>query len=249
MPSSKVMTSSRRCSPRPFRRTGPPEHHDIDTLGFWRHALSQQGAAGWWLHYVLVTDPSRPTLIGTVSYQGPPADGVVEIGYSVVPSWQRKGLATESPRGPARGFANHQVAGGRRSGKPRKGSKRLDWALEEAALAVTRARTLPRRPLQPAVPMSRAQKHSGRSITRSSSSAGTCWPLASSATTSAATTTPAGLRQDHKRPHRPTRTPLPRRHPARSARASLNGISCQSVGASASRRAIACATGCPLRSL
>ena len=31
--------------------------------------------------------------------QGPPADGVVEVGYSVVPSWQRRGIATEAVRG------------------------------------------------------------------------------------------------------------------------------------------------------
>jgi [ribosomal protein S5]-alanine N-acetyltransferase len=77
----------------------PPEHHDIGTLRFWRDALSQPGAAGWWRpHYVLLTDTSRPTLVGTVSYKAPPADGVVEIGYSVVTSWQRRGLATETSR-------------------------------------------------------------------------------------------------------------------------------------------------------
>jgi RimJ/RimL family protein N-acetyltransferase len=31
-----------------------------------------------------------------VSLKGPPADGVVEIGYSVVPSRQHLGLATEA---------------------------------------------------------------------------------------------------------------------------------------------------------
>jgi RimJ/RimL family protein N-acetyltransferase len=33
-----------------------------------------------------------------VGYKGPPVSGVVEIGYSVVPSWQRRGLATEACR-------------------------------------------------------------------------------------------------------------------------------------------------------
>ena len=76
----------------------PPEHHDHETLTFWREQLSQPGAAGWWLHYVLLADSARPTLVGTLGFKGPPVDGVVEIGYSVVPSWQRLGLATEGCR-------------------------------------------------------------------------------------------------------------------------------------------------------
>ena len=76
----------------------PPEHHDSDTLGFWRDALKQPGAAGWWLHYALLTSSHRATLVGSVGYKGPPAEGVVEIGYSVVPSYWRRGLATEACR-------------------------------------------------------------------------------------------------------------------------------------------------------
>jgi RimJ/RimL family protein N-acetyltransferase len=76
----------------------PPEHHDTDTLRFWRDALKQPGATGWWLHYALLATPGRATLVGSVGYKGPPADGVVEIGYSVVPSYRRKGLATEACR-------------------------------------------------------------------------------------------------------------------------------------------------------
>lgn len=76
----------------------PPEHHDTDTLKFWGDALKQPDAAGWWLHYVLLTSPHRATLVGSVGYKGPPAKGVVEIGYSVVPSYRRQGLASEACR-------------------------------------------------------------------------------------------------------------------------------------------------------
>ena len=76
----------------------PPEYHDAETLGFWREQLSLPGAAGWWLHYVLLTEPVRPVLVGTASYKGPPKNGVVEVGYSVVISWRRRGLATEASR-------------------------------------------------------------------------------------------------------------------------------------------------------
>ena len=76
----------------------PPEHHDSDTLAFWRDALRRPGADGWWLHYALLTGASRATLVGSVGYKGPPVDGVVEIGYSIVRPWRRRGLATEACR-------------------------------------------------------------------------------------------------------------------------------------------------------
>jgi RimJ/RimL family protein N-acetyltransferase len=75
----------------------PPEHHDRETLMFWLEELSRPGADGWWLYYAVVT-AAQPTLVGSVGYKGPPRDGVAEIGYSIVPSWQRRGLATEASR-------------------------------------------------------------------------------------------------------------------------------------------------------
>jgi RimJ/RimL family protein N-acetyltransferase len=74
----------------------PPEHHDAEVLHFMRKALRDPSAAGWWLHYLVVTDGARPVLVGTAGYKGPPVAGVVEIGYSIVPSWRRRGLATEA---------------------------------------------------------------------------------------------------------------------------------------------------------
>jgi RimJ/RimL family protein N-acetyltransferase len=76
----------------------PPEHHDAETLRFWRRQLARPGADAWGVHFALVTESHPPTLVGSVGYKGPPAGGVVEIGYSVVPSWQRRGLATEACR-------------------------------------------------------------------------------------------------------------------------------------------------------
>ncbi len=76
----------------------PPEHHDAETLRFWREELSKAGADGWWLYYILLAEPVRPTLVGTVSYKGPPNEGVIEIVYSVVSSWQWRGVATEASR-------------------------------------------------------------------------------------------------------------------------------------------------------
>ena len=76
----------------------PPAYHDAKRLAFTRTALEAPGAAGWWLHYIVLAAADRGTLVGVAGYKGPPADGVVEIGYSVVPSWQRQGIATEASR-------------------------------------------------------------------------------------------------------------------------------------------------------
>jgi RimJ/RimL family protein N-acetyltransferase len=53
----------------------------------------QDGYSMW---FILLRQPR--TLIGTVSYKGPPSDGRIDIGYSVVASHQRKGYATEAAR-------------------------------------------------------------------------------------------------------------------------------------------------------
>jgi ribosomal-protein-alanine N-acetyltransferase len=74
----------------------PPEHHDADMLHLTRKALEDRDAVGWWLHYIVPSAATRPTLVGTAGYKGPPTDGVVEIGYSIVPSWRRHGFATEA---------------------------------------------------------------------------------------------------------------------------------------------------------
>ena len=74
----------------------PPGHHDAAVLRFWRGEVGRPGAAGWWLHYALLSEPVPPVLVGSVGYKGPPVDGVVEIGYSVVRSQRRRGLATEA---------------------------------------------------------------------------------------------------------------------------------------------------------
>ena len=59
--------------------------------------------ADWGFHYFVLRggrDGDRSTAIGAGGYKGPPGeDRTVEIGYSVVPAWQRRGFATEAARG------------------------------------------------------------------------------------------------------------------------------------------------------
>ncbi len=84
---------------------------------------------------------------------------------------------------------NDQSAGRRRSGRTRKGSKWLDWALEEAALTATRTNDVTsKRNTSASGPAAVTRRHSALSSTPSSVRAGTCSPPESSTTTSAGTT-------------------------------------------------------------
>jgi RimJ/RimL family protein N-acetyltransferase len=74
----------------------PPEHHGEAMLHRTRAALERPGAAGWWLHWIAWTADGPPVLVGTCGFKGPPSEGTVEIGYSVVPSWRRRGIASEA---------------------------------------------------------------------------------------------------------------------------------------------------------
>jgi ribosomal-protein-alanine N-acetyltransferase len=46
----------------------------------------------------LVVEGSTGEAIGTAGFFGPPRNGVVEVGYGIVPSRQRRGYATEATR-------------------------------------------------------------------------------------------------------------------------------------------------------
>jgi len=73
----------------------PPLHVDRDVLLWARERLADPISHGWLLHYIV----HDGTLAGSCGYTGPPTDGQVEIGYSVVPSFQRRGIASEAAAG------------------------------------------------------------------------------------------------------------------------------------------------------
>jgi [ribosomal protein S5]-alanine N-acetyltransferase len=51
---------------------------------------------GWLAWYAIRLDAAAPILCGSAGFKGPPdEDGMVEIGYSVLPAHQRCGFATE----------------------------------------------------------------------------------------------------------------------------------------------------------
>lgn len=47
----------------------------------------------WWIHQIVVDG----VVVGDIGFHGPPGpDKVVEIGYSVVPAWRRRGVASRA---------------------------------------------------------------------------------------------------------------------------------------------------------
>ncbi|HJR63532.1 MAG TPA: GNAT family protein [Gemmatimonadaceae bacterium] len=85
------------------RRAGdwPPDLYDESAITWWLGLLEGDAeSAGWCSYYfVLRAGEVVPVLIGAGGYKGKPRDGVVEIGYSIVASHQRRGLASEAVAG------------------------------------------------------------------------------------------------------------------------------------------------------
>jgi RimJ/RimL family protein N-acetyltransferase len=78
----------------------PTGEYDRDAMEFFRGCFEAGGEAveGWYGWYaVREPDSTGPrALVGAAGYFGPAdAEGTVEIGYSVLPEWQRRGFASE----------------------------------------------------------------------------------------------------------------------------------------------------------
>jgi RimJ/RimL family protein N-acetyltransferase len=81
----------------------PTGEYDRDAMEFFGARLEEGGeeVVGWygWYAVRLPDVEGPPTLVGAGGYFGPPdAEGTVEIGYSVLPEWQRRGYASEIVR-------------------------------------------------------------------------------------------------------------------------------------------------------
>lgn len=99
----------------------PPPYYDRDAEHWLVDRLSADPSqTGWLAWYLVWTHGPERVLVGTAGFKGPPGpDGVVEIGYGLVPSYQRLGLAPEACR------------------------ELIDWALADPAVAMITAETFP----------------------------------------------------------------------------------------------------------
>lgn len=72
----------------------PPEHNDAATRNWFRNRLIEAPHEAHWGSYYVCDNEN---LIGLAGYHGPPDDsGGIEIGYSVIPSQQRQGYASQA---------------------------------------------------------------------------------------------------------------------------------------------------------
>jgi RimJ/RimL family protein N-acetyltransferase len=94
----------------------PPPLFDQDAMDWMSKYLEKEADAGGWTFYYIVLpasgDDARATAIGGCGFKGKPAaDGTVEIGYSMLPEFQRAGYATEAAGALVRwAFSQTQVA-------------------------------------------------------------------------------------------------------------------------------------------
>jgi RimJ/RimL family protein N-acetyltransferase len=78
----------------------PPDLYDTPAIEYSVAQLDRDPEqAGWSFYYFVLRDEraAAPVLVGAGGYKGKPtAEGTVEIGYSIVAGYQRRGLATEA---------------------------------------------------------------------------------------------------------------------------------------------------------
>ncbi|MBV9079957.1 MAG: GNAT family N-acetyltransferase, partial [Elusimicrobia bacterium] len=74
----------------------PPPLNDEHSQRFFMEALRERpGAVGWFMWYFVQRAEPR-TVVGNGGFKGEPVDGTVELGYSVIPDFQRSGFASEA---------------------------------------------------------------------------------------------------------------------------------------------------------
>jgi RimJ/RimL family protein N-acetyltransferase len=80
-----------------------------DLLTFMKNQLGKDSGAMHWGGVIVARDPD--TVVGDIGFHASPVSGEVEVGYSIVPSHRKRGLATEALRAFLKwGFQHPDVA-------------------------------------------------------------------------------------------------------------------------------------------
>jgi RimJ/RimL family protein N-acetyltransferase len=75
----------------------PPENWEPHVLDYLLNLIAEEPEATGWGRYLLLRHPGGRTLIGTFGCAFPKAEtGQAELGYGLLPSWQRQGFAAEA---------------------------------------------------------------------------------------------------------------------------------------------------------
>lgn len=76
----------------------PPDLYDRHAAEWaLRFAGEHPAELQWGMYYVVdPATPDGPVAAGLVGFKGRPEDGIVELGYSILPQFRRRGYATEA---------------------------------------------------------------------------------------------------------------------------------------------------------
>jgi RimJ/RimL family protein N-acetyltransferase len=78
--------------------TWPPPLNDQDSLKWTVEKLrAHPEHAGFYAWYIVLTEQQKRMLVGLAAFKGPPDEqGTIEAGYSVLESYQKRGIGTEA---------------------------------------------------------------------------------------------------------------------------------------------------------
>jgi RimJ/RimL family protein N-acetyltransferase len=75
----------------------PPEHWEPHVVDYLLNLIAEHPNAVGWCRYLLLRNDGKQKLIGTFGCSFPkPETGEAELGYGILPNWQRQGFAAEA---------------------------------------------------------------------------------------------------------------------------------------------------------